>query len=114
MTANAEAKAKVPFNLEEMKVEDLNALKSAVDAEIRTKMEAARKALLAEINEKAAAIGLPYRAIFQAFNRRPATATVTETKYRGPQGQTWNGRGRPPTWLLAEEGKGRKKEEFQV
>lgn len=35
-------------------------------------------------------------------------------KYRGPDGQTWSGRGRAPNWLVALEAQGRNKGEFLV
>ncbi len=40
--------------------------------------------------------------------------TPVPVKYRGPAGQTWSGRGRAPTWLVALEGQGRNKDEFLV
>lgn len=35
-------------------------------------------------------------------------------KYRGPQGETWSGRGLMPRWLAALVAQGRTKEEFAV
>lgn len=35
-------------------------------------------------------------------------------KYCGPEGQTWSGRGRAPSWLVALEAQGRHKDEFLV
>jgi DNA-binding protein H-NS len=36
-------------------------------------------------------------------------------KYSNPEtGETWTGRGKPPTWLKAQEAAGRKREEFLV
>jgi len=36
------------------------------------------------------------------------------TKYRGPNGETWTGRGLAPRWLQAELAQGKTKEEFAV
>ena len=45
-----------------------------------------------------------------AKTRKPVAA-----KYRdAATGDTWSGRGKPPKWLAAELGKGRKREEFSV
>lgn len=35
-------------------------------------------------------------------------------KYRGPNGETWSGRGLTPRWLAALVAQGRKKEEFAI
>jgi DNA-binding protein H-NS len=35
-------------------------------------------------------------------------------KFRGPTGETWSGRGRPPGWLVALEGQGSSRAEFKV
>ena len=40
--------------------------------------------------------------------------TPVPVKYRGPEGQTWSGRGRAPNWLVALEAQGRHKDEFLV
>ena len=41
-------------------------------------------------------------------------ATVLAAKYRGPNGETWSGRGLMPRWLTALVAQGKKKEEFAV
>ena len=35
-------------------------------------------------------------------------------KYRGPNGETWSGRGRAPKWLEALEAQGRQRAEFSI
>jgi len=35
-------------------------------------------------------------------------------KYRGPNGETWSGRGKAPNWLTSLEAQGRQKDEFLV
>jgi DNA-binding protein H-NS len=35
-------------------------------------------------------------------------------KYRGPQGETWSGRGAQPRWLVAEMEKGKTRESFLI
>jgi len=40
--------------------------------------------------------------------------TPVAAKYRGPQGQTWSGRGKAPNWLTALESEGRDKSEFLI
>lgn len=53
-----------------------------------------------------------------AGGRRPAkkaagTSTVA-AKYRGPNGETWSGRGLMPRWMAALVASGRTKEEFAI
>lgn len=76
----------------EAKAESLrkNELKSVI-AQVRK--------TIAEYGLTAADLGLG-RAPAKGAGRRAATVGVA--KYRDPQsGQTWTGRGRPPTWILA-------------
>lgn len=52
--------------------------------------------------------------------KREGTKTTRETgirvaaKYRGPNGETWSGRGLMPRWLAALIEEGRKKEDFAI
>ena len=41
-------------------------------------------------------------------------AAVVAAKYRGPNGETWSGRGLTPRWLAALVAQGRTKEEFAI
>lgn len=41
-------------------------------------------------------------------------ATVVAAKYRGPNGETWSGRGLMPRWLAALVAQGQTKEEFAI
>lgn len=41
-------------------------------------------------------------------------AAVVAAKYRGPNGETWSGRGLTPRWLVALVAQGRTKEEFAI
>lgn len=40
--------------------------------------------------------------------------SVVEPKFRGPNGETWSGRGLTPKWLSALIAEGRTKEEFAI
>lgn len=66
--------------------------------ELKSVIAQVRKTI-AEYGLTAADLGLG-RAAAKPAGRKPATAGMA--KYRDPQsGQTWTGRGRPPTWILA-------------
>ncbi len=49
-----------------------------------------------------------------APTRSKAAGTTVAPKYRGPNGETWSGRGLMPRWLAALVAEGRAKEEFAV
>ena len=54
-----------------------------------------------------------------ASNRTPAankkkTGVAVAAKYRGPNGETWSGRGLSPRWLTALVATGKTKEDFAV
>ena len=40
--------------------------------------------------------------------------SAVAAKYRGPNGETWSGRGRAPTWLVTLEAQGRQRAEFSI
>ena len=48
-----------------------------------------------------------------ASGLKKATSAVA-AKYRGPNGETWSGRGRAPKWLEALEAQGRQRAEFSI
>lgn len=54
------------------------------------------------------------RAAAKAKRASPAKGGTVAPKYRGPNGETWTGRGLMPRWLSALVSAGRTKEEFAV
>ena len=114
--------------VERMSVHQLTALIEAAEAKRRDKLEEAKAALCAEMERKAAELGISVGDLFaqagrrapteqKARGRRPrsdAGAKIT-AKYRDPEtGETWSGRGRPPRWLAAKKAEGKRREEFAV
>ena len=49
-----------------------------------------------------------------AVARKAKTGAPVAPKYRGPDGETWTGRGLPPRWLAALIAAGRSKESFLI
>lgn len=45
---------------------------------------------------------------------KPARGGTVAAKYRGPNGETWSGRGLTPKWLTALVADGKTKEEFAI
>ena len=46
--------------------------------------------------------------------KKEGNAAVVAVKFRGPNGETWSGRGLTPRWLAALLAQGKTKEEFAV
>lgn len=49
-----------------------------------------------------------------AGKRSAAAGSTVAAKYRGPNGETWSGRGLMPKWLAALVAQGRTKQEFAI
>jgi DNA-binding protein H-NS len=58
--------------------------------------------------------GRPHRAQVLAAKAHPLKGQKAAPKYRGPNGETWAGRGLAPRWLTALEKKGKKRESFFI
>lgn len=66
----------------------------------------------AKAKAKAGAAGKAGGAKRATKSAKPAAAVAA--KYRGPNGETWSGRGLTPRWLAALVTQGRGKEEFAI
>ena len=85
----------------------------------RERQEEAKAALLAEFRQKAASLGLQVNLELletpaPTRRRRSDAGQILPVRYRGPNGETWSGRGHPPNWLTGLEAAGRNREEFRV
>jgi DNA-binding protein H-NS len=129
MSENADAPA---VDLDRLTVQQLTALIAAAEAKRRDKLEDARAALRAEMERRAAELGIAVGDLFStAGQQAPVEQAAAKNgrrarkprddigikraaKYRGPNGEEWSGRGRMPNWLAALEAEGRSREEFLV
>lgn len=106
-------------NIDNLTFGELTALIEAAKAKKLEKIEEAKAALVREMTEKAAELGLKLTDLKQPENKasrqaRKDAGSSVQAKYRRADGQEWSGRGRLPTWLKEEEANGRKREEFLV
>lgn len=71
-----------------------------------------------EILEKMAAFGITVRDLDPGKSRSRKVASPggkpAPAKFRGPNGETWSGRGLMPRWLAALVAQGKSKEEFAI
>jgi DNA-binding protein H-NS len=126
-------KADAPdVDLDRMTVQQLTALIAAAEAKRQNKLEDAKAALRAEMERRAAELGISAGDLFSAAGQQaPAEQAAPKNgtrarkprddigakraaKYRGPNGEEWSGRGRMPRWLAALEAEGRRREEFLI
>ncbi len=129
MSENADVPA---VDLDRMTVPQLTALIAAAEAKRRDKLDDARAELRAEMERRAAELGISAGDLFSTAGQQvPAERAVGKNgkrtrkprddtgarraaKYRGPNGEEWSGRGRMPNWLTALEAEGRGREEFLI
>jgi DNA-binding protein H-NS len=96
-------------------------------AEHRDKFEDAKATLRAELQRRAAELGIAPGDLFswlrqqmpvdkgaRACKPRDDIGAKRPAKYRGPSGEEWSGRGRMPNWLAALEAEGRGRGEFLI
>ncbi len=119
-------------DLDRMTVQQLTTLIAAAEAKRQEKLEDAKAALRAEMEQRAAELGISAGDLFSAAGQQGAAeqsavkngrrarkprddiGTKRAAKYRGPNGEEWSGRGRTPKWMAALEAQGRGREEFLV
>jgi DNA-binding protein H-NS len=63
---------------------------------------------------KAKSAGVATKSIRTRAALKNKSATVVAPKYRGPNGETWSGRGLTPRWLASLVAQGRAKEDFAI
>ena len=78
-------------------------------AEFRSAIEQVRR-LIAEWRLTAEDCG--FKSVAASGLKKAKSAVAA--KYRGPNGETWSGRGRAPKWLEALEAQGRQRAEFSI
>lgn len=89
-------------------------------AELERQIEEARNVELASAIAQVKQLIADYGLTAQDCGFRPGIPLVNKTpqvvavKYRGPNGETWTGRGKPPNWLVNLEKQERKRTEFLV
>jgi DNA-binding protein H-NS len=69
---------------------------------------------VADILGKAVPMGMRSSSVGVEKKAAPAKKGSAPVKYRGPGGETWAGRGRPPRWLSALEAEGKTRSDFAV
>jgi DNA-binding protein H-NS len=104
--------------IEKMTLPEIAALIDFATQARQSKMASARNELLIEFQRRASEIGLSLESLVASGPvgqpGQPTAAKKLTAKYRGPNGEEWTGRGRPPRWLVSLETEGKKREQFVV
>ncbi|BAT60414.1 H-NS histone family protein [Variibacter gotjawalensis] len=91
-----------------MSVEDLIALRGSIDQVLKQRLSQAKR----ELQDKLATLERYMGP--DAPRRGVAKGTKVAPKYRGPDGETWAGRGARPKWLVAAMKGGAKMDDFLI
>ena len=103
------------MNIDDLSLKELKDLQAKVSKAISTFEDRKNKNALAELEEKARAMGFSLAELTGAVNkiRRRAPATP---KYANPadKSDTWSGRGRKPRWFAAALKAGKSPEDLSI
>jgi DNA-binding protein H-NS len=99
-------------NLKNMSAEVLIDLRRDIDRVLSAKVATERKELRAKL-DKLDQFGRPARG-GRGGRSHPLKGGKVAPRFRGPEGETWSGRGLRPKWLTALMAQGRKLEEFAI
>jgi DNA-binding protein H-NS len=122
--------AKRAINLSKMEVAELAQLRDEIETALNGKIAIERDELQTRMDALAALVGKASngdgrvaRGKTPGRRRGPQSAKVkvhplkgrkAPPKYRGPNGETWAGRGLTPKWMTALEKKGKKRASFLI
>lgn len=101
------------LNLRSMSADALIDLRNDIDKILSAKVAAERKELRAKL-DKLDQFGRPVRGGAKGARSHPLKGGKVAPRFRGPDGETWSGRGLRPKWLTALLADGHKLEEFAI
>jgi len=114
----------VMAGLQELGAADLREVAAAAEKLAREKGDHERRQFIEETRRRAAALGVSVSDLFgesgpsgakRGRKAKPERSRASPAvKYRGPSGEEWSGRGRPPRWVQAVEAEGRSRNDYAV
>ena len=95
---------------------ELVAQREALEKQIEETRLAESKAAIAQVRQLIAEWQLSAEdcGFKSAVASSKKVKSAVAAKYRGPNGETWSGRGRAPKWLATLEAQGRLRAEFSI
>ena len=110
--------------LQELGAAELRDVAAAAEKLAHEKGDHERRQFIEETRRRAAALGVNVSDLFgepgpsgakRGRKAKPERSRASPAvKYRGPNGEPWSGRGRPPRWVQAVEAEGRSRNDFAV
>jgi DNA-binding protein H-NS len=114
-----ELMAQINDALDKLPLENLLTVVETAKQKYETKQAEAKESLISEFQDRAQKMGLSLTDLFPAKTgkkekEKNKKGDERAVKYRGPNGESWSGHGKPPKWIKALESEGHKREEFRV
>lgn len=95
--------------------QELLAQRAELDRQIAAARRAEKSDAIAAVKKLVADHGLSAEDCgFKAGAARGRAKTTVAAVFRGPNGETWSGRGRTPKWLAALEAQGQSRDRFRI
>jgi DNA-binding protein H-NS len=108
---------KISAELDQLSSAELAELADLAERKIREKKSAERDSVLKQAQELVRQHGFSLEELIgSAKGRKPRkdAGQPVAPKYRSPDGKTWSGRGREPTWIREAEAKGQSRDRFRI
>ncbi len=110
--------------LQDLGPAELREVAAAAEKLARDKGDHERRQFIEETRRRAASLGVSVSDLFgesgsggakRGRKAKPERSRASPAvKYRGPGGEEWSGRGRPPRWVQAVEAEGRSRNDYAV
>jgi DNA-binding protein H-NS len=108
-------------SLNYLPAEELLAVRDLAEQKRQEQLSEEQEALVRDFKEKLSRMGSSFEDVLSkdapaggGRKKRVDTGRPLPIRYRGPNGETWSGRGHPPRWIQHYEDQGREREEFRV
>lgn len=103
-------------DISKLNYKELIELEKEVQKLIEIKREDEKKQFINTVKELSSQSGFDlediFDSVYKAKNKK--TKKAVEIKYKGPNGETWSGRGRQPVWIKTALENGKILEDFEV
>jgi DNA-binding protein H-NS len=103
--------------MDTLSTQELRVIRDEADRKRQANLKDERAAAIAEMRERFSQLELSFEEVLAAEGNKQTTrrsGATARVKYRGPDGETWSGRGRAPVWLKILEAGGHNREEYLV
>jgi DNA-binding protein H-NS len=101
------------INLQDLSMQELQALSRDIEGELRRRGDEERKRVLARMKELAASVDMTLEEVIAYSSSKK---TKGEPKFQNPENprQTWTGRGKRPSWIKAALEQGKSLDELRI